>query len=168
MAVSDERDSDVVPVGNDEQEKSWYICHVHGKDLMPLSCTDCESTVCLDCIVTTHVGHKMCKISDGIEEKMEELNNAIQKKGSSCFDLNKVQENLQKRQVDLHLQTEHMVKLVTDREDDIVREVKNVCQQTIKKITNLATEMKSPLISDEEILNTLMASDLFKKNLEKN
>lgn len=57
VAVSDEHDSDVVPVGNDEQERSWYICHVHGKDLMPLSCTDCESTVCLDCIVTTHVGH---------------------------------------------------------------------------------------------------------------
>lgn len=167
VAVSDERDSDVVPVGNDEQEKSWYICHVHGKDLMPLSCTDCESTVCLDCIVTTHVGHKMCKISDGIEEKMEELNNAIQKKGSSCFDLNKVQENLQKRQVDLHLQKEQMVKLVTDREDEIVRKVKNVCQQTIKKITNLATEIESPLISDEEMLKSLMACDLFQKDSDK-
>lgn len=166
VAVLDS-DSDVVPVGNDEQERSWYICHVHGKDLMPLSCTDCESTVCLDCIVTTHVGHKMCKISDGIEEKMEELNNAIQKKGSSCFDLNKVQENLQKRQVDLHLQREQMVKLVTDREDEIVREVKNVCQQTIKKITNLATEIESPLISDEEILNSLTACDLFQKDSDK-
>lgn len=166
VAVLDS-DSDVVPVGNDEQERSWYICHVHGKDLMPLSCTDCESTVCLDCIVTTHVGHKMCKISDGIEEKMEELNNAIQKKGSSCFDLNKVQENLQKRQVDLHLQKEQMVKLVTDREDEIVREVKNVCQQTIKKITNLATETESPLISDEEILNILTACDLFQKDSDK-
>lgn len=134
---------------------------------MPLSRTDCESTVCLDCIVTTHVGHKMCKISDGIEEKMEELNNAIQKKGSSCFDVNKVQENLQKRQVDLHLRKEQMVKLVTDREDEIVRKVKNVCQQTIKKITNLATEIESPLISDEEILKSLMACDLFQKDSDK-
>ena len=85
----------------------------------------------------------MCKISDGIEEKMEELNNAIQKKGSSCFDVNKVQANLQRRQVDLHLQMEQMVKLMTDRENETVRVVKNVCQKTISKVTNLATEIKS-------------------------
>ena len=83
---------------------------------MPLSCTDCESTVCLDCIVTDHVEHRMCEIS-------------------SCFDLNKVQDNLQNRQVDVHLQKEQM----TDRGDEIVREVKNICQQTITKITNLTT-----------------------------
>ena len=116
---------------------------MHEKDLMPLSRTDCESTLCLDCIVTTHNGHKMCKISDGIEEKMEELNNAIQKKGSSCFDVNKVQENLQRRQVDLHLQNEQMVKLVTDSEDEIVREVKNVCQKTIKKLQIWQQKLKA-------------------------
>lgn len=74
----------------------------------------------------------------------------FQKIESSCFDLNKVQENLRIRQVNVHNHKELMIKHVTDREDEIVRAVKNVCQQTMKNITNLPTKIERPKIRDEE------------------
>ena len=157
-----EHNQDVVPSKEDGEEQSWYICHVHGKDLVPLLCKDCESTVCFDCIVKTHVGHKMGDISECVEEKVEKLNDAILRKESSCFDLKELQGKLQKRRQDIQNQKKQLIQQVTDRQEEIVREVKRVCQQTIDRISELANERECPMIKDEEILKTLIDSDLFR------
>ena len=74
-----------------------YNCHIHEKSLMSMLCRDCESSVCMDCLVTTCVGHKLSKISDNIEDKLSILNDAIQNKESTCFNLSKLHENIRKR-----------------------------------------------------------------------
>ena len=156
-----EHNQDVVPSKEDGEEQSWYICHVHGKDLVPLLCKDCDSTVCFDCIVKTHVGHKMGDISECVEEKVEKLNDAILRKESSCFDLKELQGKLQKRRQDIENQKKQLIQQVRDREEEIVKEVKRVCQQTIDRILELANERECPMIKDEKILKTLIDSDLF-------
>ena len=80
-----DHDQGEVSAEKTQQERAWSICQVHGKDLMPLLCQDCESAVCLDCLVKTHVGHKMSNISECVEEKVEKLNDAILRKESPCY-----------------------------------------------------------------------------------
>lgn len=141
-----------------------YLCDVHEKDLMPLLCKDCESPVCFECLTTNHVGHKMGKLSEYIDDKIDELNDVVQKNDSACFDLKKIEENLQKRRREVKKQVEEMVQRVTAREEEMVKEVKNVCQQTIDQITNLAAEIENPMASEETILNCLNTCISFRKD----
>ena len=134
-------------------------CHVHDKEFMPLLCHECDSMVCVDCLVTTHVGHKMCKISDGIEEKVVQLKDAVQKKESACFDLNSIQVNLQQKQCDIRKQKDQIIQRVTDRENEISRQIKNISHQTIERITNLTSEIERPIMEDEETLQLLRNCD---------
>ena len=157
-----DHDEGEVSAEKTQQERAWSICQVHGKDLMPLLCQDCESAVCLDCLVKTHVGHKMSNISECVEEKVEKLNDAILRKESSCFDLKELQGNLQERQRYIEDQKNMLIQQVRDREEEIVTEVKSVCQQTIDRISELANERECPMMKDEEILKTLIDSDLFR------
>nr|XP_022288507.1 uncharacterized protein LOC111100716 [Crassostrea virginica] len=157
-----DHDQGEVSAEKTQQERAWHICQVHGKDLMPLLCQECESAVCLDCLVKTHVGHKMSNISECVEEKVEKLNDAILRKESSCFDLKELQGSLQERQRYIKDQKNLLIQQVRDREEEIVTEVKRVCQQTIDRISELANERECPMIKDEEILKTLIDSDLFR------
>lgn len=134
-------------------------CHVHDKECMPLLCHDCYSMVCVDCLVTTHVGHKMCKISDSIEEKVVQLKDVVQKKESACFDLNSIQLNLQQRRCDIRKQKDQIIQLVTDRENEISRHMKKICHQTIEQISNLTSEIESPIMEDEETIELLRNCD---------
>lgn len=141
-----------------------YQCDVHDKDLVPLLCKDCECPVCFECLTTNHVGHSMGKLSECIDDKINQLNDTVQKNDSTCFDLKKIEDNLQKRRQEVKKQVEEMVQRVTVREEEMVKEVKNVCQQTIDRITNLATEIENPMVSEETILNSLKTCILFRKD----
>nr|XP_022288542.1 uncharacterized protein LOC111100742 [Crassostrea virginica] len=157
-----DQDQSEISAEKAQQERSWNICQVHGKDLMPLLCQGCESAICLDCLVKTHVGHKMSNISECVKEKVEKLNDAILRKESSCFDLKELQGNLQERQRSIENQKDRLIQQVRDRQEEIVTGVKRVCQQTIERISELANEREYPMIKDEEILKTLIDSDLFR------
>ena len=69
---------------------------------------------------------------------------------------------LQERQRYIEDQKNMLIQQVRDREEEIVKEVKSVCQQTIDRISKLANERECPMIKDEEILKTLIDSDLFR------
>lgn len=142
-------------------EKMPYKCLVHAKGLLPLLCGDCDGPVCLDCLTTNHVGHKMCKPSECTEDTFNQLNDTIQGTKSARFCLKQIQENIQKNQGRLKDQVEEMVQRVTEREGEIVKEVKNVCQKTIKQIKELEMEIENPMKNDEEMLKCLMACDEF-------
>lgn len=141
-----------------------YKCSVHAKGLLPLLCKDCDGPVCLDCLTTNHVGHKMCKPSECIEDKFSRLNDAIQGKESARFNWKQIKENLQKNQGRLKDKVEKMVQRVTEREGEILKEVKNVCQKTIKQIKELAMDIEIPMKNAEKILNTFMTCDEFQND----
>lgn len=143
-----------------------YKCSVHAKGLLPLLCRDCDGPVCLDCLTINHVGHKMCKPSECIEDKFSQLNDAIQGKESSRFSWKQIKENIQKNRDKLKDKVEEMVRRVTEREDEIVKEVKNVCQKTIEQIKELALETENPMKKDEEILKSFIACDEFQNENE--
>lgn len=142
-------------------EKMSYKCLVHAKGLLPLLCRDCDGPVCLDCLTTNHVGHKMGKPSECIEDVFNQLNDTIQGKKSARFSLKQIKENLQKNNDRLKDQVKEMIQRVSEREGEIVKEVKNVCQKTIKQIKELAMEIENPMKNDEEILKCFMACDEF-------
>lgn len=131
---------------------------------MPLLCSDCECPVCFDCLTTNHAGHKMGKLSEYIDDKIEQLNGVVQKNDSTCFDVKRIEENIQKRRQEGKKQVEEMLQRVTATEEEIVKEVKNVCQQTIDQITNLAAEIENPMVKDEQLLNSFMSCNLFRKD----
>lgn len=54
------------------------------------------------------------------------LNDAVQRKEFACFDINKIQDNLQKRRQGIRNQKQLMIQRVLDREEEIAKEVKNV------------------------------------------
>lgn len=139
-------------------------CDVHEKDLVPLLCKDCDSPVCFECLTTNHVGHKMGKLSECIDDKIDQLNDVVQKNDSACFDLKKIEDNLQKRRQEAKKQIEEMLWRVTTREEEMVKEVKHVCQQAIDQIKNLAAEVDNPMVSEEAILNCLKTCILFQKD----
>lgn len=144
-----------------------YKCGAaHKKDLMALLCKDCERAVCLDCLNNDHAGHKMCKLSECIDDKIDQLNNVVQKNNFACFDLKEIRENLQKRRQQVKKQVEEMVQRVTARKEEMVKEVKDVGQKTIKQITNLATDFENSMERDEHVLNSFMSRNLFRKDNE--
>ena len=153
-------------INGESESKPNYNCHIHEKSLMPMLCRDCESSVCMDCLVTAHVGHKLSKISDNIEDKLSILNDAIQHKESSCFNLSKLHENIRKRLHHVRTQKEQVIQRVTDREEEIIREVKKVCQETIEKIADISTEIERPLMKDETFLQIVKNLDLFRKDTD--
>lgn len=107
-----------------EDLKMSYKCRFHADELLPLLCKDCDCPVCLNCLTTNHVGHKMCKLSECMEDTFNQLNDAIQGKKGARFNLKQIDENLQNNQNRLKRQTEDMVQRVTEREEKIIKEVK--------------------------------------------
>lgn len=85
--------------------------------------------------------------------------------GNECarFKLKQIEENLQNTQDRLKRQVEEMVQSVTEREGEIMEEVKNVCQKTIEQIKHLATEIENPMKNEEEILNSVMIGEEFQR-----
>lgn len=146
-----------------QDEKMTYKCRLHAIELLPLLCRDCDSPVCVDCVTTSHAGHKLCKLSECIEDTINQLNDAMDGNESARFDLKNIEENLQKIKDRLKRQAEEMIQRVTEREDEIVKEVKNICQKTIEQIKHLAMEIENPMKDDEEILNRFTVCDKFKK-----
>lgn len=142
-------------------ETMTYRCRLHAQELVALLCKDCYCPVCLDCLTTSHAGHTLCKISEVIEDTVNRLNDAIEGKKSSRLSLKKIEENLQNKREKLNSLVEDMIKRVTEREDEIVKEVNNVCQKTIEQIKHLATETEIPMKNDEEILKNIVACDKF-------
>lgn len=140
------------------------LCDVHEKDLVPLLCKDCECPVCFECLTTNHVGHKMGKLSEYIDDEIDLVNDVVQKNDSACFDLKKIEDNLQKRRQEVKKQVEEMVWRVTMREEEMVKEVKNVCQQTIDQMTHLAAGIENPMVKDEQLLKSFMSCKLFGKD----
>lgn len=101
-----------------------------------------------------------------MEDTFRQLNDAILGKECARFSLKQIEENLQNHQNRLKRQTEDMVQRVTEREEKIIEEVKNVCQQTIEQITKLATETETPMKNDEEILKRFDGTTFQKQNDE--
>lgn len=102
--------------------KMSYRCRIHADELLPLLCKDCDSPVCLNCLTTNHVGHKMGRLSECMEDTFRQLNDAIQGKECARFNLKQIEENLQNNQNRLKRQTEDMVQRVTEREEKIIGE----------------------------------------------
>lgn len=59
-----------------------------------------------------------------------------------------------------------MVQRVTEREEKIIKEIKNVCHKTIEQITKLATETEISMRNDEEILKRFEGIEFKKQNDE--
>lgn len=74
-----------------------YQCSVYEKDLVLLFCSDCECLVCFDCLIISYVGYKMGKLFEYIDDKIDELNGVVQKNDLMCFDVKRIEENIQKR-----------------------------------------------------------------------
>ena len=94
------------------------------------------------------------------------LNDAVQRKEFACFDINKIQDNLQKRRQGIRNQKQLMIQRVLDREEEIAKEVKNVCLQTTEKIVEVATNSESQILKDEDKLKSLMNQKLFRKETD--
>lgn len=71
-----------------------------------------ECPVCFDCLTTSHAGHTMGKMSECMDDKIDQLNDVVLKTDSACFDLGEIEENLQKRRRDVKKQVEEMAQLV--------------------------------------------------------
>lgn len=108
----------------------------------------------------------MCKLSECMEDTFNQLNDAIHEKECARFNLKQIDENLQNNQKRLKLQTEDMVQRVTEREEKIIKEVKNVCHQTIEPKTKLARETEISMRNDEIILKRFEGIEFKKQNDE--
>lgn len=141
-------------------------CNVHKKDLVPLLCKDCDSPVCFDCLTTNHVGHRMGKLSECIDYKIDQLNDVMQKKDSACFDLQLFEENIERRRQEIEQQVKEMTEQVKDRKVKILNKVKDVSKETLQRIKKLATEIQKPMVRDKEFLNSFSTLKLFQNDSE--
>lgn len=136
-----------------------YKCRVHADELLPLLFKDCNCPVCLNCLTTYHDGQNMGKLSECMEKTFRQLNDAIQGKECARFNLKQIEESLQNSENKLKHQTDYMVQRVTEREETIMDEVKNVCGQTIGQITKLAMETETLMENSEEILKNISGTE---------
>lgn len=80
--------------------------------------------------------------------------------------MNRIQEKLQNRRQDIMNQKEQMIQTVTEREDEIARKVKHVCQEMIDKIETLAADIENPLMKDEKSLASLISCNVFRQDTD--
>lgn len=142
------------------------LCNVHKKDLVPLVCKDCDSPVCFDYLTTNHVGHRMGKLSECIDYKIDQLNDVVQKKYSACFELQLIEENIKRRRQEIEQDVKEMTEQVEDRKVKILNKVEIVARETLQRITKLAKEIQKPMVRDVEFLNSFSTLKLFQNDSE--
>lgn len=74
------------------------VCEIlDGCDLLPLSCADCNSTLCSDCVTHDHVGHTFRKVSEVAETELRQLDESFRRE-KKILRLNKLLTDAERRQ----------------------------------------------------------------------
>ena len=133
-------------------------CSKHKEEIIKLFCKTCQTTICRDCTIVDHQGHKY--------EFVEEV--AVDEKQKISEDLNRVKErktrvvegilNLKKFNESLDAKKKSTISEIHQHFDELTKAMEYRKQQMVEKATSLTNSKQKQVRAQLEILEMALAS----------
>ena len=133
-------------------------CSKHKDEIIKLFCRTCQTTICTDCIVIDHQGHKYGFLEDVAEEVRQKirqnLNDVEQRKGRVVQGI----ANLEKFKENVEVKQKSTISEINRHFDEFINSVKLKKMEMVKKVTSLANSKHKQLDAQREVLQVTLAS----------
>ena len=133
-------------------------CSKHKDEIIKLFCKTCQITICRDCTIVDHQGHKYGFVEDVAEEEKqkirENLNDVKQRKGrvvEGIVNLEKVKENVEAKK-------KSTISEIDRHFNELIRSVELKKMEMVEKATSIANSKHKQLDAQLEVLQVALAS----------
>ncbi|KAI8511003.1 hypothetical protein Bbelb_119190 [Branchiostoma belcheri] len=141
-----------ISAANDDR-KVGENCRIHpGKEVIFL-CDSCDVLVCGECVVSTHRGHPMTLMSDVLQQKTAEVENAVRSCQAQAAQCVEAMEAMEKAEADLDSQRGEIVAKIIEAREAIIanidvnaRLLRNEVEQNHEKESRKFADCKQRLI----------------------
>lgn len=132
------------------------MCDVHSySELLPLDCLDCDCPLCGDCVTCNHVGHKVRKVSEVVDNQVRQLKEYLGKDRSRIY-LKRLFTEFESKQKEITEHRENLLRNVVDREKEIIEQVKLWREKMTQKIINFADDKRKSIDKDMVLTSALL------------
>ena len=133
-------------------------CSKHKDEIIKLFCKTCQTTICRDCTIVDHQGHKYGFVEDVAEEEKqkicENLNDVKRRKVrvvQGIVNLEKVKENVEAKK-------KSTISEINRHFDEFIRSVELKKTEMVEKATSIANSKHKQLDAQLEVLQVALAS----------
>ncbi|XP_062587333.1 uncharacterized protein LOC134248970 [Saccostrea cucullata] len=125
----------------------YLMCKSHEENLVSIYCEDCECPVCMTCLTTSHLQHKICKASTYFQERHAELMESLHGENSL---IEKMKSELLCKRKTLEEKQTRLIAEISSREDAIVAEVRNIGKILKNTVSDAFSECKEKIQESEK------------------
>ena len=133
-------------------------CSKHKDEIIKLFCKTCQTTICRDCTIVDHQGHKYGFVEDVAEEEKQKirqnLNDVKQRKGKVFEGI----VNLKEFKEEVELKKKSTISEINQHFDEFLRSVQLKKTEMVEKATSLANSKHKRLDAQLEVLEVALAS----------
>ena len=133
-------------------------CSKHKDEIIKLFCKTCQTTICRDCTIVDHQGHKYGFVEDVAEEEKqkicENLNDVKRRKVrvvQGIVNLEKVKENVEAKK-------KSTISEIDRHFNELIRSVELKKMEMVEKATSIASSKHKQLDAQLEVLQVALAS----------
>ncbi|XP_078666706.1 uncharacterized protein LOC144908741 [Branchiostoma floridae x Branchiostoma belcheri] len=141
-----------ISAANDDR-KVGENCRIHPEKEVIFLCDSCDVLVCGDCVVSTHRGHPMTLMSDVLQQKTAEVENAVRSCQAQAAQCVEAMEEMEKAEADLDSQRGEIVAKIIEAREAIIanidvneRLLRNEVEQNHEKESRKFADCKQRLI----------------------
>ena len=133
-------------------------CPKHKKEVIKLFCKTCQTTICRDCTIVDHQGHKYGFVEEvAVEEKrhlQSNLNEVKQRKGRVAQGI----VNLKKFNEGLEAKKKSTISEISQHFDQLVKAVESRRREMMEKATSITNSKQKQIHAQLEVLEVALAS----------
>jgi hypothetical protein len=133
-------------------------CPKHKDEVIKLFCKTCQTTICRDCTIVDHQGHKYGFVEEvAVEEKrhlQSNLDEVKQRKGRVAQGI----VNLKKFNEDLEAKKKSTISEISQHFDQLVKAVESRKREMMEKATSIANSKQKQIHAQLEVLEVALAS----------
>ncbi|XP_062615796.1 uncharacterized protein LOC134277479 [Saccostrea cucullata] len=139
-----------------DQGANYLMCRSHDKKLVPIYCEDCECPVCMKCMTTSHLQHKICDASVYVQKRHGELLASLHGENSMVEkmknELRSKHKNLQERQIKL-------IEEISSREEAIIAEVRDIGKHLKETVSDAVSDCEAKIQKSKKEIEKLEVSE---------
>jgi hypothetical protein len=133
-------------------------CPKHKEEVIKLFCKTCQTTICRDCTIVDHQGHKYGFVEEvAVEEKrhlQSNLNEVKQRKGRVAQGI----ANLKKFNEGLEAKKKSTISEISQHFDQLVKAVESRKREMMEKATSITNSRQKQIHAQLEVLEVALAS----------
>ena len=144
------------PVSHKIAEKAR--CSKHKDEIIKLFCRTCQTTICTDCIVIDHQGHKYGFLEDVAEEVKQKIRQNLKEVKQKKERVVEGIVNLEKFKENVETKKKSTISEINQHFDEFVRSVELKKIEMVEKATSIANSKHKKLDAQLEVLQVALAS----------